>query len=67
MEYKSKLSTSEDTVARLGAERAALKERLDVVESQSQESVDEYKQELESRVMEMTNQVRAVTWHNMGQ
>ena len=67
LEYKSKLSTSEDTVARLGAERAALKERLDVVESQSQESVDEYKQELESRVMEMTNQVRAVTWHNMGQ
>ena len=65
LEHKSKLSTSEDSIARLESERAALRERLAVVESQSQENADEYRQELESRVMEMTNQVGAVTWHNI--
>ena len=53
-------------MARLESERAALRERLVLVESQSQESSEEYKQELETRVMEMTNQVGAVTWQNMG-
>lgn len=63
MDYKSKLSVSEDNVAHLESERAALRERVLLLEAEGVEAANESRQELESGVVELTNQVRAAC-HN---
>ena len=57
MEYQSKMSASEDKVAQLESERAALMERVSLLEAEGVEVADDTRQELESGVIELTNQV----------
>ena len=61
MEHQSKLSASENRVAQLKSERAALMERVSLLEAEGAEAAaDETRQELESGVIELTNQVGAI-------
>ena len=57
IEHQSKLSASEDKVAQLKSERAALMERVSLLEAEGAEAADDTRQELESGVIELTNQV----------
>ena len=47
-----------DTLYQVERERDALRDRLGSMESQRQESMEQYQQEVESSMLEVTNQVR---------
>ncbi len=52
------LSQLRDTLYRVEHERDALRDRLGGMESQRQESMEQYQEEVESSMLEVTNQVR---------
>ena len=59
-ELRFQLSEQQDILSKTERERDALRERLSDIETHRQVSMEQYQQEVETSVMEVTNQVRYV-------